>query len=57
MTILDWAARNLKALKFSQEEDVTLRPPAEIKGMAGVSEYRLGKKSNCRLTPPAAVSS
>ncbi|QQB53190.1 hypothetical protein [Delftia acidovorans] len=49
MTILDWAARNLKALKFSQEEDVTLRPPAEIKGMAGVSEYRLGKKIQLQI--------
>jgi len=49
MTILDWAARNLKALKFSQEEEVTLRPPAEIKGLAGVSEYRLGKKIQLQL--------
>lgn len=47
MAILDWASRNLKNLKFLQEEEVTLRPPSEIKGLAGVSEYRLGRKINC----------
>jgi hypothetical protein len=49
MMILDWAARNLKALKFSQEEEVTLRPPSEIKGLDGVGEYRLGKKIQLQL--------
>ncbi len=49
MAILDWASRNLKNLKFSQEEEVTLRPPSEIKGLAGVSEYRLGRKIQLQL--------
>ncbi|WP_322739997.1 hypothetical protein [Delftia tsuruhatensis] len=49
MAIMDWSSRNLKNLKFSQEEEVTLRPPSEIKGLAGVSEYRLGRKIHLQL--------
>ena len=55
MTILDWASRNLKGLKFSQEEEVTLRPPSEIKGLPGVSEYKLGKKVQLQLSTASSA--
>lgn len=44
MTVLDWSSRHIRSMKFGSAEEVVMRPPAEIKGLPGVNELRLGKK-------------